>query len=88
MLKDYFDSALTFKQQCILNHYLEVEIPNHCVFSTYGQARSFRNMSDSKRENGRYDFCIFCYDGFYYVSDRRVLRGLKYLIAKFQRGEE
>lgn len=87
MLKDYFDSSLTLQHQDAVNGFLN-GIPRHCVFSTYGQARSFRSIHCYKGDNGRYDMRIFLYDGFYYVASSAALSHLKWLIAKFRRDED
>lgn len=66
MLKDYFDSTLSFSSQQRINKVLDF-IPSQCVFTSYGQARAFRSMNYPKLENGRYDYSIFLFDGFYYT---------------------
>lgn len=87
MLKDYFDSSLTWQHQDAVQAFLN-GIPRHCVFSTYGQARSYRSVHCFKDANGRYDMRIFLYDGFYYVASSVALSHLKWLIAKFRRLED
>lgn len=66
MLKDYFNPDFSIENNHRIYKCLE-KVPSHCVFSSYGQARSFRSMNCPKLENGRYDYSIFLYDGFYYV---------------------
>ena len=87
MLKDYYDSSLTCQHQDAINGFLN-EIPRWCVFSTYGQARSYRSAHCYKDDNGRYDMRIFLYDGFYYVASPVALSHLKWLIAKFRYDED
>lgn len=86
MLKDYFDSTLTLEHQAEINDFLN-HIPRWCVFSSYGQARSYRSANCYKDENGRYDFRIFLYDGFYYVIPSAGFSHFKWLIARFRQIE-
>ena len=87
MLKDYFDSSLTWQHQDAVQGFLN-DIPRWSVFSSYGQARSYRSAHCYKDENGRYNMRIFLYDGFYYVAHYTVLSSLKHLIAKFRQQED
>lgn len=86
MLKNYFDPTLTWQHQAEINDFLN-QIPRYCVFSSYGQARSYRAANCFKNENGRYDFRIFLYDGFYYVASSTALSHLKWLIARLRQIE-
>ena len=86
MLKDYFDSTLTSQHCAEIRDFLD-QIPRWCVFSSYGQARSYRAANCYKDENGRYDFRIFLYDGFYYVVSSTALSHLKWLIARLRQIE-
>lgn len=86
MLKDYFDSTLTLEHQAKINDFLN-GIPRWCVFSSYGQARSYRAANFYKDENGHYDFRIFLYDGFYYVISFDGFSHLKWLIARYRKIE-
>lgn len=66
MYKDYFNSNLSFEAQQRIYEVLN-RIPRHLVFSTYNQAIRYRAANSCKRDNGRYDDAIFCYDGFFYI---------------------
>lgn len=87
MLKDYFDPTISLEGQKRINDFLD-EIPRWCVFSSYGQARSYRSVHCSKDENDRYDFRIFLYDGFYYVAHYVTFGALKHLIARIRWNED
>ena len=87
MLKDYYDSSLSWQHQDAIYGFLN-KIPRWCVFSTYGQARSYRSVHCCKDDNGRYDMRIFLYDGFYYVAHYTTFGGLKHLISKFRQLED
>lgn len=71
MYKDYFNPNLSLGSQQRIYEVLN-RIPRHLVFSTYNQAIRYRAANSCKRENGRYDDSIFCYDDFFYIvpSDR------------------
>lgn len=71
MYKDYFNPNLSSEVQQYIHEVLDF-VPLHRVFSSYNQAIRYRAANSCKRENGRYDDAVFCYDGFFYVvsSDR------------------
>lgn len=71
MYKDYFNSNLSLGSQQRIYEVLN-RFPRHLVFSSYNQAIRYRSSNSCKRDNGRYDDAIFCYDGFFYIvpSDR------------------
>lgn len=76
MLKDYFNSNLSSNSQTRIARCLE-KVPSYCVFSSYGQARAYRAANCAVRENGRYDYTIFLYDGFYYVVSKEQFHDFK-----------
>ena len=80
MLKDYFNSDLSAKNQQRIANALE-KCPRHLVFTSYGQARGYRSANCAKNDNGRYDDVIFLYDGFYYVVDKMSFHRFKLFIA-------
>lgn len=86
MLKDYFDSSISAKNQQFINQALDV-VPRYQVFTSYGQARSYRSANTCKRE-GRYDYSIFLYDGFYYVISNEYRRIVLNTIAYARRCDE
>lgn len=83
MLKDYFDSSISVQNQQFINQVLD-GVPRYQVFSSYGQARSYRSAHTCKRE-GRYDYAIFLYDGFYYVISNDYRRIVLNTIAYARR---
>lgn len=87
MLKDYFDSTLSQEHQAVIDDFL-AGVPRSSVFSSYGQARSYRSSDFYyKDEHGRYKYRIFLYNGFYYVASLITFSHLKWLIARFRQIE-
>lgn len=86
MLKDYFDSSISAKNRQFINRVLD-RVPCHQVFASYGQARSYRSAHACKRE-GRYDYSIFLYHGFYYVLSNEYRRIVLNTIAYARRFDE
>lgn len=79
MLKDYYNPNLSPNSQSRIAEEL-ASIPSWSVFSTYGQARSYRASHDYKDENGRYHLSIVLYDGFYYMMTKYQLHSFKLLL--------
>ena len=87
MLKDYFDSTLSPYSQNRIQKVLDT-VYSWCIFSSYGQARSYRAANCAKNEYGRYDYFILLYDGFYYVVSREQRRLILNHIAVVRRDED
>lgn len=87
MLKDYFDSTLSAYSQNRITQVLQT-VHSWCIFPSYGQARSYRAANCPKDENGRYDYAILLYDGFYYVVSSKCRRLILNHIAQVRRDED
>ena len=86
MLKDYYNPNLSPENQCRISESL-FAFPDWTVFSSYGQARSWRSTQDYKDENGRYHISIVKYDDFYYLMDKDQLQRFKALIRSVERDD-
>lgn len=80
MFKDYFNPSFSANNQQRVYDSLN-KIPRHLVFPTYNQAIRYRAANSCKRENGRYDDVIFCYDGFFYVVPADCLHRFKLFLS-------
>lgn len=87
MLKDYFDSTLSPYSQDRIMKVLQA-VDSWCVFPSYGQARAYRAANCAKDENGRYDYSILLYDGFYYVLSHKCRRLILNHIVQVRRDED
>ena len=86
MFKDYFNSSFSAKNQQRVYDSLN-KIPRHLVFTTYNQAIRYRAANSVKRENGRYDDAIFCYDGFFYVVPADCFHRFKLFLQSVARDD-
>ena len=86
MLKDYYDSTISFDRLKVIDKLLDA-VPRWQLFDTYGQARSYRAMNDFKREDSGYDYSIFLYDGFFYVITKEYRRTILNEIAFARRSD-
>lgn len=86
MLKDYFDSSLSPYSQDRIQKVLNT-VYSWCIFSSYGQARAYRAANFAKDENGRYDYSILLYNGFYYVISRKCRQLILNHIAEVRRDD-
>lgn len=87
MLKDYFDSTLSPYSQDRIMKVLQT-VNSWCIFRSYGQARAYRAANCAKNENGRYDYAILLYDGFYYVVSLKCRHLILNHIAEVQRDDK
>ena len=76
MLKDYYNPNLSPKYHVRIYEVLAA-FPSWTVFTSYAQARSYRESQDYKDENGRYHLSIVLYDGFYYLMTKEQFHRFK-----------
>lgn len=86
MYKDYFNPNLSLGSQQRIYEVLN-RIPRHLVFSTYNQAIRYRVSNSCKRDNGRYDDAIFCYDGFFYIVPFDCFHSFKLFLKSVARDD-
>lgn len=87
MLKDYFFPHLSPYSQNRIMKVLQT-VNSWCIFPSYGQARAYRAANCAKDENGRYDYSILLYDGFYYVVSKKFRRLILNHIVQVCRDED
>lgn len=86
-MKDYFHYVVFEENKERLRKRLSV-VPQHLIFTSYKKAAEYRVANVVKRENGRYDDSIVCFDKYYYLVPAEAFKEFKSLVQFLQKDEK
>lgn len=86
-MRDYFHYVVFEKNKERLRKRLS-NVPQHLIFTSYRKASDYRVANVVKRENGRYDNSIICFDKYYYLVPIEEFKEFKSLVQFLQKDEK